>query len=216
MSIEKKDFFEPPLRIINPTVISCHFLKILPSRPIYTWHYLSAIGVGSWYGYLGMLRLGVGEVPGGAFRGHRGWGRALARSLAPAHPDTPRLGSRPTRCSAHCRPRFRPNRGRAAATCIGPRASRYPRPGTRLRPCSGGASPAPSGPAPRLPTYASCAAVHPVALPCKQTTPFRPPQSPPDLPSNPQKIVFFTQKLALCTKNDRIRPGPLKTTYRYI
>ena len=163
-----------------------------------------------------MLRLGEGEVPGGAFRGHRGWGRALARSLAPAHPDTSRLGSRPARCSAHCRPRFRPIRGWAPATCIGLRASRYPRPGTRLRPCSGGASPTPSGPVLRPSTYVSSAAAHPDPRPCNQTTPFRPPQSPPDWPSNPRKIVIFTQKLALCTKNDRIRPGPLKTTYRYI
>jgi hypothetical protein len=125
-----------------------------------------------------MLRLGEGEVLGGAFRGHRGWGRALARSLAPAHPDTPRLGSRPTRCSAHCCPRFRPNRGRAPATCIGLRASRCLRPGTRLRPCSGGASPVPSGPVPRLPTYASGAS-----------------QSPrPGIPKISPKTAFFSLK----------------------
>lgn len=168
---------------IKITYFHCHFLsllEILPSFPIYTWYYLSAMGVGSWYGYLGMLRLGEGEVPGGAFRGHRGWGRALARSLAPVHPDAPRLGSRPTRCSAHCCPRFRPICGRASATCIGPSASRYLRPGTRLRPCSGGASPVPSGPVPRLPTCVSDAVGLLVARPCKQTTPFRPPQSPPD------------------------------------
>ena len=150
--------------------------------------------MGSWYGYLGMLRLGEGEVPGGAFRGHRGWGRVLARSLAPAHPDTPRLGSRSTRCSAHCCPRFRPICGRAPATCIGLRASRYPRPSTRLRPCSGGASLAPSGPVPWLPTYASRTAGHPVALPCKQVTPFRPPQSPPLISPQTREKSSFLRK----------------------
>jgi len=58
----------------------CHFLSFPKNSHLflYIWFYLSAIGVGSWYGYLGMLRLGEGEVLGGAFRGHRGWGRALA------------------------------------------------------------------------------------------------------------------------------------------
>lgn len=163
-----------------------------------------------------MLRLGEGEVPGGAFRGHRGWGRALARSLAPAHPDTSRLGSRPTRCSAHCCPPL-PVNLRSGSRDLH-RTPRIQIPTTRHPPVAllRRGIPVPSGPAPRLPTYVSDTVGLLVALPCKQITPFRPPQSPSGPSPNPRKIVFFTQKLALCTKNDRIRPGALKTTYRYI
>ena len=196
----------------------CHFLsslKIIPSLPIYMVLSLCNRG-GELVWLLGNAAVGRGGGPGwGIPRASRlGAGAGpLPGTGASGYPTTrlspdPLFGALLPPLPANLRPSPRDLH----------RTLRIQIPTTRHPPVAllRRSIPVPSGPAPRLPTYVSDAVGLLVARPCKQTAPFRPPQSPPVSPSNPRKIVIFTPKLALCTKNDRICPGPLKATYRYI